>query len=164
MTSTVQIIFPDGIGKPKLDETFANAEKWAEEDQDDDGWTVAHRAFVRHPRYPECTMLIEVTMTPMENAGPGVSRAKVKRVISDDGRTPISALSQIARYSAFISEFMQKRRGGPAPPPDVAKLKAIEGWYQAQGKMTKDAYARSIGYDSSTLRRWENQLRREGKL
>lgn len=125
---TIRGTFLKGIGKPKLDKVFADAEKWYERDESDDGWTVAWRGFVRHPRYPECTMMVEATMVPMEGAGPGVSRVKIKRTISDNGKTPVSAISQIARYSIYVSEFMQRRHGGLTPTPEKDKLRAVEGW------------------------------------
>jgi len=156
-----------GVGDPKLvklDALFAGAEKWIESDRDADDWTVAQRVFVRHPRYPHCTMLVEATFRSEEGAAPSVSRVTVKRTVTDDGNTPISAFSQTARYSWYLARFLEKRRGGPMPTPEVDKLAIVEKWQTRKGRQRQKDFAAAEGISTRQLRRWEKDFREEGKL
>jgi hypothetical protein len=59
-----------------------------------------------------------------------------------------------------------KRRGGQPYPPEKEMLEAIEGWEEIGHKWPdKDSYARyHVGVAPSTLWRWEQELKRRGKL
>ena len=160
---TISVSYPGGIGNPKLDKVFADAEKWTERDEGENGWTVAWRSFVRHPRYPECTLRVEATMIPMEGAGPGVTRVTVKRVISDNGKTPVSAIGQIARYSTLVTDF-HKRQAGPKALPERDRLRIVRGWRQVKGRVLQRDYAEGQWVSPRILRRWERELEEQGKL
>jgi hypothetical protein len=165
--STIPLPFTS-TGDQKLDYVFAKAEKRREVDFDEQCHLVTHRVFVRHPRYPKCTGLLVSIMPPMQE-GEGTANLMVKdrRTITDDCRTPVKAISQVARYLAkWGTEAMTRRRGGPEPTPEEDKVKIVKGWREVKGtgKMTQETYALSRWIDPRTLRRWERELEEEGKL
>jgi len=116
-TRTLRGPFPE-TGNEKLDTLFANAEKWSEIDHDDQIGLVAYRFYVRHPRYPECTVLVEGTMTKLVRSAPGfaIKTGEVKRTITDNGLTPTSAIRELARYSQRVRRRIQQAYRGGRPP------------------------------------------------
>jgi len=113
-TRTLRGPFPE-TGNEKLDTLFANAEKWSEIDHHDQIGLVAYRFYVRHPRYPECTVLVEGTMTKLVSSAPGfaIKTGEVKRTITDNGLTPTKAIRELARYTQRVrGKIQQAYRGG----------------------------------------------------
>jgi hypothetical protein len=151
----------DAIGDVKLNAVFADAEKWMEINHATAEW----KTFVRHPCYPECTMVVELVVTSKTGgASAYIGMGKVKRTITDDGKTPVSALSKLARYSVLIREFAQKRRGGPIPTPESEKIRIVQGWHQVKDNVNQEAYAQGQWITPRTLREWEKELEEQGKL
>jgi hypothetical protein len=151
----------DAIGDVKLNAVFADAEKWMEINHATAEW----KTFVRHPCYPECTMVVELVVTSKTGgASAYTAMGKVKRTITDDGKTPVSALSKLARYSVLIADFTQRRLGGPLPTPELEKIKIVEGWLGRKGFTNQDDYARSQGVSARTLRQWKKELEEQGKI
>lgn len=64
----------------------------------------------------------------------------------------------------FLTGKKWKRRGGPTPTPEKDKVKIVQGWRKAKGKVTQDAYADGQWITARTLRKWERELEEEGKL
>lgn len=134
---TISIPFPLP-DKGKLGEVFSKAEKWAEIDEDELGRIVAMRVFVRHPRYPKCTALIESTITKWEGV-PGLWKGtgKEKRTITDNGLTPANAIRELARYSQIVRGKIQQRHIGGRPLGQSQKtrkelLELAEDYYETQ--------------------------------
>jgi len=116
-TRTLRGPFPE-TGNEKLDTLFANAEKWSEIDHDHQIGLVAYRFFVRHPRYAECTVLVEGTVTELVSSAPGfaIKTGEVKRTITDNGLTPTKAIRELARYSQRVRGRIQQAHRGGRPP------------------------------------------------
>jgi len=153
---------PD-TGDRDLDALFVASEKWIELVSDDSGHLVAHRLFVRHPRYANCTALVEITPVATEERGPGVrvSECETRRAITDDGRTPAHAIAQLARMTGWAA-FELKRRGGPEKTPLKKRKETVEGWLKVKGITCKEVYASQRDIDARTLGRWEKELRDSG--
>jgi hypothetical protein len=149
------------IRDAKIRAVFADAESWIERNHTTGEW----KTFVRHPRYPQCTMTVEFIVTSKTGGTKSyTATGKIKRVIEDNGTTPVSALSKLARYSVLITEFAQKRHGGPVPTPEAEKIRIVQGWCKVKGKINQEAYAQGQWITARTLREWEKELEEQGKI
>ncbi len=58
----------------------------------------------------------------------------------------------------------KRRRGGPLGTPEEKKLEIVREWHEVQGDTSQEIFCNSRGISSSTLRRWEKELKAQGKF
>lgn len=160
-----RVRFTGPIGDARLDRVFADAEKWVDAWYDEQNEVVASSLFIRHPRYPKCTGYMEYRPALFRGLPPDpYGRHWPKRQITDDGRTPVKGIAEVARYLTLGRDFLEKRRGGPEATPEEDRLRIVRGWEDQKGRMLQEVYAATYGIDATTLRRWRRELKNEGKL
>lgn len=81
------------------------------------------------------------------------------------------ALNRLAHQ--FIEAVMQnwpyqsklgKRLGGPIPTPEEERINIVKNWHKERGRVPQWSFCQRVGISTSTLRRWEKELERQGKL
>jgi hypothetical protein len=56
------------------------------------------------------------------------------------------------------------RQGGPIPTPEQDRLDIVRRWQEKRGRMKQEVFASMHGISGRTLRRWEKDLKEQGKL
>ena len=142
----------DNQDNQKLNKTFTNSEKWLELDTIGEGENLdvlMIRYFVRHPRYPACTAILELDAEHDES----------RRTIRDDGGAPMNVIRQIAKYLMIHERKASQEYKGGCPPkvcPGLARnYKEAEEYYKEAGeaKLTQQEYVEDKDFSRSTLTR-----------
>jgi len=146
----------------ELEKVFANAQKLCEIERNDSDEIVAFGFFVRHPRYPDLTALVEYP-----DDRPGEERSLLpKRMIIDKADTPLTAIYEIAKYTEYlVRESVQQQHGGrPKGRSDDTDEKLLriaqdyqdtQAEYRLRGErlLTYKDFAKDKGVSVSTVKR-----------